>query len=90
MATFPYRGQEPYGPTLEVYIQQSIADAIAGLDTGSEVRSDTTSTYSYMGTAAPNTAESAGGWTIARITIADQTVKHASGAWSNRATLTYT
>lgn len=49
--------------------------------------------YSYCGTSPVGTAESAAGWTIKRITVAadgSTTVATASGAWDNRASLTYT
>ena len=48
--------------------------------------------YSYNGTAAAGTADSASGWTIARIAVAADgttTVATATGAWTDRASLTY-
>ncbi len=52
------------------------------------------SPYHYYGSAVAGTAESATGWTIHRITTdADGTVTAsatATGAWSNRASLSYT
>ena len=48
--------------------------------------------YSYCGTAAAGTADSASGWTIARVAVAADgttTVTHATGAWTDRASLTY-
>lgn len=56
-------------------------------------RADWDSPYHYYGTAPTGTAESSTGWTITRITTdADGTVTAsgtASGAWSNRASLSY-
>jgi hypothetical protein len=55
------------------------------------VLSDATATYSYMGVAPkarnnPTTDP----WVIARITLASpNTALHATGAWNDRATLTY-
>jgi len=48
--------------------------------------------YDYLAFAPDGTAESSAGWTITRLTITSAgttTVGHASGAWSNRTSLTY-
>jgi nitrogen fixation protein len=55
-------------------------------------RHETTSSYDYLGYALSGTAESSTGWTITRLTITSAgttTVEHATGAWSNRTSLTY-
>lgn len=58
---------------------------------GKEVRSATTSSYSYMGTAPVETAENATGWSITRITLSSPPVVQTStGSWDNRGSLTYT
>ena len=49
--------------------------------------------YSYNGTATAGTADSASGWAITRIAVAADgttTVATATGAWTDRASLTYT
>lgn len=57
-------------------------------------RADWDSPYHYYGTAPTGTAEGSSGWTITRLTTnADGAVTAtatASGAWSNRASLSYT
>ena len=48
--------------------------------------------YSYNGTATAGTADSASGWAITRIAVAADgttTVATATGAWTDRASLTY-
>src|SRR5574343_343743 len=65
----------------------------AGGSSIGERRHAYSSPYSYAGTAPTGTADSASGWTIARIHVAANgttTVTHATGAWADRATLTYT
>jgi len=65
----------------------------AGGSSIGERRHSYSSPYSYAGTAPTGTADSASGWTIARIHVAANgttTVTHATGAWADRATLTYT
>jgi hypothetical protein len=55
-------------------------------------RHDTQLPYDYLGWAIDGTAEGSSGWTITRLTITSAgttTVEHASGAWSNRTSLTY-
>lgn len=49
--------------------------------------------HSYCATAPAGTLDSAAGWSITRITVAADgttTVAHATGAWADRAALTYT
>ena len=51
------------------------------------------SPHSYAATAPAGTADAAAGWAITRITVAADgttTVAHATAAWTDRATLTYT
>jgi len=58
-----------------------------------EVRHAYAAPYSYTGTAVDGTSESASGWTVTRLEISSAgttTKTTASGAWSNRASLTYT
>ncbi len=51
---------------------------------------DTTSSYSYIGTAPDGTPESSTGWTITRISMTSPPVTtHATGIWTDRASLTY-
>ena len=53
------------------------------------VLSDTTAVYSYMGVAPAGTAVG-GDWHITRIPLSNPNAPlHATGAWTNRATLTY-
>ena len=57
-----------------------------------EVRHAFVSPYSYTGTAADGTAEAFTGWTITRLQISSAgttTKTTATGAWSNRANLTF-
>ena len=64
-----------------------------GGSSAAERRHEWAAPYSYAATAPAGTADSASGWTIARITVAangSTTVAHATGAWTNRAALTYT
>lgn len=63
---------------------------VGGGGSASEVRADTTGTYSYMGTAPNGTAESASGWAVTRITlVSPPVIETASGAWDDRASLSY-
>ena len=58
-----------------------------------ERRHEWAAPYDYAATAPAGTADSASGWAITRITVAADgttTVAHATGAWTDRATLTYT
>lgn len=58
-----------------------------------ERRSAVVGSTAYCGKAPSGTSDSASGWTVTRITVAaDGTtaVSHASGAWADRLTLTYT
>ena len=57
---------------------------------GSLVRSDTTAFVAYLGTAPASTADGDPGWTITRLDLHDMTTTTATGAWVDRATLTYT
>ena len=55
-------------------------------------RHDTQLPYDYLAFAPEGTAESSTGWTVTRLTVTSAgttTVEHASGAWSNRTSLTY-
>jgi len=56
------------------------------------VQHETTSNYDYTGVAAAGTSTSASGWTITRLDLSSPSTapKHASGAWTGRAGLTYT
>jgi len=55
-----------------------------------ETRSDTTTTYSYMGIAPDGTADSATGWEVTRITLTSPPVtQKGAGTWTGRAGLTY-
>jgi hypothetical protein len=59
---------------------------------GYEVRHDYSDPYSYTGTAVDGTSESASGWIITRLQISSAgttTKTNATGAWSNRASLSY-
>jgi hypothetical protein len=74
-------------------INDTTLDATGGGAAG-EVRCDaSTVTTIYVGRAAANTAESSPGWAITRTTYSAlgvlQTTAAASGAWTNRANLTY-
>lgn len=58
-----------------------------------EVRHAYSAPYSYTGTAVDGASESASGWNITRLEISSSgttTKTTSSGAWSNRASLTYT
>lgn len=83
----------------------TLDDDVAGLDTRvaeleaappggggiGEVRSDTTGGFNYMGSAPTGTIESAAGWSLTRIQlVSPPVVGHATGAWTDRTTLTYT
>jgi hypothetical protein len=57
-----------------------------------EVRHVYSDPYSYTGTAVDGTSESASGWIITRLQISSSgttTKTNASGAWSNRTSLSY-
>ena len=56
------------------------------------VQHETTRNYDYTGVAAAGTSTSASGWTITRLDMSSPSTapKHASGAWTGRAGLTYT
>ena len=54
------------------------------------VLSDTTAVYSYMGVAPTGTAVEDEVWSVTRIPLSNPNAPlHATGAWTNRATLTY-
>ena len=58
-----------------------------------ERRHEWATPHDYAATATAGTADSASGWTVTRITVAANgttTTGTASGAWDDRATLTYT
>ena len=73
----PGTGADPVDPSLQ----------------GKEIRWDAQATVIYRGTAPTNTSESSAGWTIKRRTFSTAgvllTTGTATGAWSNRAALTY-
>lgn len=57
------------------------------------VRNSFTYPFNYIGRAPLNTAESASGWSIARIEVlpdGSTSTVYATGIWNDRATLTYT
>lgn len=58
---------------------------------GLAVRHANTGTFDYTGSAAPGTPESSSGWSVTRVTlnVSPVVVEHASGAWDDRASLTY-
>lgn len=54
-----------------------------------QVRSDVTSTHAYIGTAEEGIGSTVAMWQIARIHLTDHTTQTATGAWTNRLTLSY-
>lgn len=54
-----------------------------------EIRSDVTSEYAYVGTAQPDTSETAPNWYVTRIHLIAKTQETAVGAWVDHLTLTY-
>lgn len=54
-----------------------------------QVRSDVTSTHAYIGTAEEGIGPTVAMWHVARIHLTDHTTQNATGAWSNRLTLSY-
>ena len=64
-----------------------------GAASSPERRSAVVGSTAYCGKAPSGTSDSAAGWTVTRITVASDgttTVAHATGAWADRLTLTYT
>ena len=78
-ATGPQGPTGPTGATGPAYEPGQILAATAGA-------------YTYLGKAAVGVAEDDDGWTIARFSAAGGTIttEHATGAWVDRASLTYT
>lgn len=65
-------------------------DATGGGSADPEVRHDSDSTYSYMGSAPSGTAEGSSGWTVTRITLTSPpVVETGTGTWTGRVGLTY-
>ena len=86
------------GTTGQALIKTSGADydtewATAGGSSAGEVRHDWAAPHSYMGTAPAGTAESATGWRITRITVADAGTATAAvcldGTWDDRGSEVY-
>lgn len=63
----------------------AIVDGLAPL----RIRSDVASPYAYIGTAPVGTADADTGWLVARIHLTAHETQTATGAWDDRATLTY-
>jgi hypothetical protein len=87
----PAENEDPWYEKRTAF-DEAVTAAIDDLSggTGGEVRHDSTVTYSYMGTAPAGTVESAAGWAVTRIHLVSPPVtQHATGAWTNRASLTY-
>lgn len=85
---------ELQGRLSESALSAAIDDKIATLPPSGggdgEVRSDTVHPYTYMGAAATDTIETDPTWRIRRIaTFAPFAVTEATGAWTDRLTLTY-
>jgi len=81
----------------KLYFRNPSTDEIWDLSTGGGssaylVQSAFASPYHYIGRAPVGTATNASGWAIARIEVASDgstTTLHATGAWTNRASLSY-
>lgn len=81
----------------KLYFRNPSTDEIWDLSSGGGsssylVQSDFASPYNYIGRALVGTNTSSAGWNIARIQVASDgstTTLNGSGAWSNRASLSY-
>ena len=90
--------QLPYGGTQGVQGLQGLQglqgiQGIKGINFSIRVDSTTTSNTIYVGKAAPGSSESSEVWTITKFQFSAAgvllTTTYASGAWSNRTSLTY-